>query len=109
MPTFVSRLSRFVLVRVVFVAVPPDIINDDTSGDLSVSEGENATLWCRATGHPTPRIAWKREDGQPIMIRKGARDIQRGKRPCYTNITPVLLHYNAIILDVSLCHRFIQF
>ncbi|KAJ3627977.1 hypothetical protein MTP99_015309 [Tenebrio molitor] len=86
MPTFVSRLSRFVLVRVVFVAVPPDIINDDTSGDLSVSEGENATLWCRATGHPTPRIAWKREDGQPIMIRKGARDIQRVETYNGTNL-----------------------
>ncbi|XP_049820613.1 lachesin-like [Aethina tumida] len=56
------------------VYVPPDIINDDTSGDLSVSEGENATLWCRATGHPTPRIAWRREDGQPIIIRRGARE-----------------------------------
>ncbi|XP_068910343.1 lachesin-like [Tenebrio molitor] len=68
------------------VYVPPDIINDDTSGDLSVSEGENATLWCRATGHPTPRIAWKREDGQPIMIRKGARDIQRVETYNGTNL-----------------------
>ncbi|CAH0553574.1 unnamed protein product [Brassicogethes aeneus] len=56
------------------VYVPPDIVNDDTSADLSVSEGENATLWCRATGHPIPRIAWRREDGQPIILRKGARD-----------------------------------
>lgn len=62
------------------ITVPPDIINDDTSGDLSVSEGENATLWCRATGHPTPRIAWKREDSKPIILRKGPRQEERGKK-----------------------------
>ncbi|XP_050313570.1 lachesin [Anthonomus grandis grandis] len=56
------------------VYVPPDIINDDTSGDLSVSEGDNATLWCKATGHPTPRIVWKREDSQSIVIRRGPRE-----------------------------------
>lgn len=61
------------------VTVPPDIVYDDTSGDLSVSEGENATLWCRATGHPTPRITWKREDGQPILFRKSARESIKSK------------------------------
>lgn len=58
--------------------VPPDIINNDTSGDLSVSEGDNATLWCRATGHPTPRIVWKREDSQPIILKKGPREYTKG-------------------------------
>ncbi|KAL3278213.1 hypothetical protein HHI36_013552, partial [Cryptolaemus montrouzieri] len=58
---------------------PPDIINDDTSGDLSVSEGENATLWCKATGHPEPRIAWRREDGQPILIRRPGKEISRSR------------------------------
>ncbi|KAK9695616.1 hypothetical protein QE152_g32449 [Popillia japonica] len=60
-------------------SLPPDIIYDDTSGDLSIAEGENATLWCKATGHPPPRIAWKREDGQPIMLRKNVRDIVKGE------------------------------
>ncbi|GJQ69004.1 hypothetical protein Trydic_g6177 [Trypoxylus dichotomus] len=59
--------------------VPPDIVYDDTSGDLSIAEGENATLWCKATGHPPPRIAWKREDGQPIILRKNVRDIVKGE------------------------------
>lgn len=75
-------LERFVIL-IFFsgsILVPPDIINDDTSGDLSVSEGENATLWCRATGHPTPRIAWRREDGQAIILRRGAREAIKGKR-----------------------------
>ncbi|XP_066154001.1 lachesin-like isoform X2 [Euwallacea fornicatus] len=59
------------------VFVPPDIINNDTSGDVSVSEGDNATLWCKATGHPTPRIVWKREDGQSIILRKSSRELTK--------------------------------
>nr|CAI5843762.1 unnamed protein product [Callosobruchus analis] len=65
-----QNLSLTVLV----VTVPPDILNEDTSGDMSVSEGENTTLICKAAGHPTPRITWRREDGQPILIRKGHRE-----------------------------------
>ena len=50
--------------------VPPDIVyGGDTSADLAVSEGDNATLSCRATGRPTPRVSWRREDGEPILIR----------------------------------------
>ncbi|XP_031830732.1 lachesin isoform X2 [Nomia melanderi] len=52
------------------ILVPPDIVyGDDTSADFAVSEGDNATLSCRATGRPTPRVSWKREDGEPILIR----------------------------------------
>ncbi|XP_060534125.1 lachesin-like isoform X2 [Cylas formicarius] len=68
------------------VYVPPDIINDDTSGDLSVAEGENATLWCKATGHPLPRITWRREDGQPITLRKGLREYTRVEAYNGTNL-----------------------
>jgi hypothetical protein len=50
--------------------VPPDIVyGGDTSADLAVAEGDNATLSCRATGRPPPRVSWKREDGEPIFIR----------------------------------------
>ncbi|XP_074034828.1 lachesin [Leptinotarsa decemlineata] len=59
------------------VFVPPDILNENTSGDMSISEGENTTLSCIAAGHPTPRINWRREDGQPILIRKGLRDYEK--------------------------------
>lgn len=57
------------------VHVPPDIINDDSSTDLSVQEGENATLVCQATGHPSPRVTWRREDGESIIVRRGHRDV----------------------------------
>jgi Immunoglobulin domain len=32
-----------------------------------VTEGQNTTLRCSATGHPLPVITWRREDGRPIQ------------------------------------------
>lgn len=49
------------------VVVPPDIIDYETSHDMSVDEGQNITLRCEATGLPKPRIEWKRESGKPLM------------------------------------------
>jgi len=37
-----------------------------------VQEGEDATLICRATGHPQPRVVWRREDGEHIFMRKSS-------------------------------------
>jgi hypothetical protein len=61
------------------VSVPPDITDEETSSDITVQEGENATLVCRATGHPVPRILWRREDGDSLVLRKGLRDITKGE------------------------------
>ena len=33
---------------------------------MTVTEGYPITLTCKAKGHPTPIIEWKREDGRPI-------------------------------------------
>ncbi|EEB18596.1 lachesin precursor, putative [Pediculus humanus corporis] len=57
------------------VHVPPDIIDEETSSDVTVREGENATLICRAKGHPVPRIIWKREDGDHLLFKSGPREI----------------------------------
>ena len=46
--------------------VPPDIVDAESSGDVMVTEGSNSSLRCTATGHPTPLITWRREDGRPI-------------------------------------------
>lgn len=61
-----------------FVPVPPDIIDEETSSDVTVREGENATLVCRAKGHPVPRIVWRREDGESLEIRSSPREVIRG-------------------------------
>ncbi|KAJ8964913.1 hypothetical protein NQ317_011974 [Molorchus minor] len=37
------------------MSVPPDILNEDTSGDMSISEGENATLLCKGGRSPHPQ------------------------------------------------------
>nr|XP_031830736.1 lachesin-like isoform X5 [Nomia melanderi] len=64
------------------ILVPPDIVyGDDTSADFAVSEGDNATLSCRATGRPTPRVSWKREDGEPILIRASSVVVPVVKAP----------------------------
>lgn len=49
--------------------VPPDINDEETVSDITVNEGENATLVCKAKGNPLPKIMWKREDGQKIATR----------------------------------------
>lgn len=58
--------------------VPPDIVYEETSSDLSVREGDNVSLVCRATGHPPPRIIWRREDADYILMRKSLREMAKG-------------------------------
>ncbi|XP_051162113.1 lachesin-like isoform X2 [Leptopilina boulardi] len=56
------------------VLVPPDILPNGTSaGEVSVAEGENATLSCKASGRPEPRIVWKHEKNTLILM-KGPHD-----------------------------------
>ncbi|XP_056637034.1 lachesin-like isoform X2 [Diorhabda sublineata] len=52
------------------VAVPPDFIPKDTSGDVMVPEGGTVKLTCRARGHPDPHVQWRREDGHDIVIKE---------------------------------------
>lgn len=54
---------------VLYIIVPPDIKDEETVSDITVKEGENATLACKAKGNPLPKITWKREDGQKIVMK----------------------------------------
>lgn len=58
-----------------FFLVPPDINDEETVSDITVNEGENATLVCKAKGNPLPKITWKREDGQKIAMRNKPKKI----------------------------------
>ncbi|KAA0189469.1 hypothetical protein HAZT_HAZT007934 [Hyalella azteca] len=51
--------------------VPPDIIDEKSSSEVVVQEGNDVTLRCHATGSPKPTISWKREDGGQINLSKG--------------------------------------
>ncbi|XP_031778662.1 lachesin isoform X1 [Nasonia vitripennis] len=51
------------------VVIPPDIISEETSGDIMVPEGGSAKLVCKARGYPKPAIVWKREDNSEIIMR----------------------------------------
>nr|XP_045609469.1 lachesin-like isoform X1 [Procambarus clarkii] len=53
------------------VVVPPDIIDRESSGDLTVREGQDVALTCRAKGHPPPSIIWRREDNKDIVLEPG--------------------------------------
>ncbi|XP_031837838.1 neurotrimin [Nomia melanderi] len=53
------------------VVVPPNILDYQTSTDMIVTEGNNVTLRCAATGSPEPTISWRREDNQLILLSNG--------------------------------------
>lgn len=49
--------------------VPPDILDDEsTLSSVAVRENQNLTLTCKAGGFPEPKIMWKREDGNEIVL-----------------------------------------
>lgn len=50
---------------------PPDISDEESSTDMTIHEGRNATLHCSARGNPTPRIFWRRDDGVAITLDRG--------------------------------------
>ncbi|XP_047480169.1 lachesin-like [Penaeus chinensis] len=56
------------------VHVPPNIIDNETSSDVTVPDGESVTLVCAARGYPQPKIEWKREDKEKIVLRTGRKE-----------------------------------
>ncbi|KAK4287847.1 hypothetical protein Pmani_039096 [Petrolisthes manimaculis] len=62
------------------VHVPPDFVNNQTSSDTTVNEGDSVTLGCVAKGFPEPHIKWKREDGRNIILKSTtARDASKSE------------------------------
>ncbi|RZF44803.1 hypothetical protein LSTR_LSTR000755 [Laodelphax striatellus] len=52
------------------VVVPPDFIQEETSGDVMVPEGGTVKLTCRARGYPQPKVIWRREDNVEIIAKE---------------------------------------
>lgn len=50
------------------MVIPPDIVGNETSGDVMVPEGSAVRLACRARGFPEPDVTWRREDRRPIVL-----------------------------------------
>ena len=65
---YISKFMATINSVSLLYAVPPDIIDKKSSGDLIVLEGDDVTLECRAKGHPQPTIIWRREDSQEIVV-----------------------------------------
>ncbi|XP_015836845.1 protein amalgam isoform X1 [Tribolium castaneum] len=59
------------------VVIPPDIIYEETSGDMMVPEGGSAKLVCKARGYPKPHIVWRREDGGAIVAKSSTGRTER--------------------------------
>lgn len=65
------------------VVIPPDIVYEETSGDMMVPEGSSAKLVCKARGFPKPKITWRREDGREIIARNGSHGKSKGNAVNY--------------------------
>ncbi|ETN67609.1 lachesin [Anopheles darlingi] len=66
-----TSLAAYCQTAFLEVVIPPDIIYEETSGDMMVPEGGSAKLICKARGYPKPKIVWRREDGREIIARNG--------------------------------------
>lgn len=60
------------------VVIPPDIVYEETSGDMMVPEGGTAKLVCKARGFPKPKVIWRRQDGREIIARNGQHGKSKG-------------------------------
>ncbi|EDS42980.1 conserved hypothetical protein [Culex quinquefasciatus] len=58
--------------------LPPDILDHQTSQDLTVPEGFNVTLTCTASGVPDPTILWKRAGEKPLPLLLPGDDLFAG-------------------------------
>ncbi|TMW46573.1 hypothetical protein DOY81_008347 [Sarcophaga bullata] len=83
------------------VVIPPDIINEETSGDMMVPEGGSAKLVCRARGHPKPRITWRplAVEGEMLTLSKVTRS-EMGAYMCIAS--------NGVPPSVSKLHPLVQ-
>ncbi|XP_022913132.1 lachesin-like [Onthophagus taurus] len=83
------------------VQVSPDIDDEGTSGDVTVTEKDNVTLTCRARGQPEPRVLWRREDSKHILLKETPLDVE--KVDTFSGSTLNLFHLDRQQMGVYLC------
>lgn len=76
-----------------FFTVPPNIIDtESTQSTVAVRENQNISLTCKADGFPTPKIMWRREDGQAISVERRKKG-NISKSYIYIIITYNIIHF----------------
>lgn len=77
--------------------IPPDIINEDTSSDMMVPEGESVRLSCKAKGYPQPHITWRREDNEDIILKDPSGAKERGTLLfCISFVVVIFVHFRVV-------------
>ncbi|XP_024084315.1 lachesin, partial [Cimex lectularius] len=84
------------------VVIPPDIIYEETSGDMMTPEGGSAKLVCKARGYPPPKITWRREDGGEIILRQPATG-HKAKVTSFEGETLILSKVTRSEMGVYMC------
>lgn len=60
--------------------VPPNILDtESTQSTIAIRENQNISLTCKAEGFPTPKIMWRREDGQGISVERKKKGESKDK------------------------------
>jgi len=73
------------------VVVPPEIIDAESSpSTLNIRENYNASLICKATGTPAPKITWKREDGKKIVIKRKKNNGRKEKSEVHGEVLDLI-------------------
>ncbi|CAH2040511.1 unnamed protein product, partial [Iphiclides podalirius] len=81
------------------VVVPPSIIDNMTSTDMVIREGNDVTLVCRASGYPEPYVMWRREDGQDFNYNGESVSVVDGETLTITKVSR--LHMGAYLCIAS--------
>lgn len=68
---FTTKISQFIELQ---VRSPPQIIDNLSTLEVSVDEGQEITLKCHAEGYPRPTITWSRDGG--AILPSGGKSIE---------------------------------
>ncbi|XP_021371669.1 protein CEPU-1-like isoform X2 [Mizuhopecten yessoensis] len=81
---------------VLYVLVPPRIIDEASTRDIVAREGETVTLVCNVTGVPTPTVHWYR---RPLGQSLGVKERLEGRGR--SSIGPCTYNRSAIVIPMQ--------